>query len=120
MSKRIALFFDGTWQKAKDRTNVSRLYDLTDSQRRFRGVFGRRPVEESEPSIQPVEQIKYYHQGVGVNWGEKIRGGAFGYGISRNIKDGYLWLSEHYRSGDDVYIFGFSRGSVVLGEPEIS
>ena len=56
-------------------------------------------------------QISYYHQGVGVSIGEKIRGGAFGYGISRNIKDGYLWLSEHYEPGDEIYLFGFSRGA---------
>jgi uncharacterized protein (DUF2235 family) len=111
MKKKIALFFDGTWNKRPDKTNVVRLYDLTDSQRSYRGRFGKPAVEDQPASSEPLQQMKYYHPGVGVNWGEKIRGGAFGYGISRNIKDGYLWLSEHYLEGDDIYIFGFSRGA---------
>ena len=111
MSKKLALFFDGTWNKRSNKTNVSRLYQLTESQRRFRGIFGRRAVEEGGTSMQPLRQMKYYHQGVGVNFGDKIRGGAFGYGLSRNIKDGYLWLSQHYEPGDELYIFGFSRGA---------
>lgn len=111
MPKKLALFFDGTWDSRSEKTNVYRLYDLTESQRNFRGVFGKRALEESYGSKRAGTQIKYYHQGVGVNFGEKIRGGAFGYGISRNIKDGYLWLSEHYAQGDDVYILGFSRGA---------
>src|ERR1043165_9820036 len=111
MSKRIALFFDGTWNKQIDKTNVYRLYELTEAQSRFRGRLGKRPVEESEASIQPLEQITYYHQGVGVSWGEKLRGGAVGSGIARNIKEGYLWLAEHYQSGDEIFLFGFSRGA---------
>jgi uncharacterized protein (DUF2235 family) len=109
--KKLALFFDGTWNKRPDKTNVFRLYEMTASQRSYRGVLGKRAVEDRPASAEPITQIKYYHQGVGVNWGEKMFGGAFGYGISRNIKDGYLWLSEQYEEGDDVYMFGFSRGA---------
>jgi len=46
-----------------------------------------------------------------VEWGEKLWGGAFGYGLSRNIKDGYLWLARNYQQGDEIYFFGFSRGA---------
>lgn len=42
---------------------------------------------------------------------ERIRGGGFGYGISDSIKDGYKFLVSNYEDGDDIYIFGFSRGA---------
>jgi uncharacterized protein (DUF2235 family) len=108
--RRLALFFDGTWNRRSTHTNVSRLYDLTDADQSYRGRLGRRALPDGAANAH-VSQIKYYHSGVGVKWGEKLRGGAFGYGISRNIKDGYLWLAEHYRPGDDIFIFGFSRGA---------
>ncbi len=115
MNRRLALFFDGTWNTRDDRTNVYRLYDLTASIRSFRGKYrlmGKKATEESGVGTgTAVEQIKYYHPGVGVNYGEKLLGGSFGYGLSRNIKDGYLWLTEHYQSGDEIFIFGFSRGA---------
>ena len=38
-------------------------------------------------------------------------GGAFGYGLKRNIRDLYKSLCRAYRAGDDIYIFGFSRGA---------
>ena len=34
-----------------------------------------------------------------------------GYGLSRNIKDGYHWLANHFQEQDDIYLFGFSRGA---------
>jgi len=114
MSRKLALYFDGTWNKQRDRTNVFRLFQLTVSQRSFRGSFSPFRLKLSEePQAQSSEsdQIKYYHRGVGVHWGEKILGGAFGFGLSRNIKEGYLWLAQHYQPGDDVFVFGFSRGA---------
>lgn len=40
-----------------------------------------------------------------------LAGGAFGLGLARIIKDGYTFLCENYREGDQIYIFGFSRGA---------
>src|SRR5438128_1915581 len=112
MSRKLALYFDGTWNKQRDWTNVYRLFKLTDSRCSFRGRFSPFQLKLSEdPRAQMSEsdQIKYYHRGVGVHLGEKILGGAFGFGLSRNIKEGYLWLVQHYQPGDDVFVFGFSR-----------
>jgi uncharacterized protein (DUF2235 family) len=88
MNRKLALFFDGTWNSLGSDTNVCRLYEMTQAQRRFRGRMGKPAQKEGEPRTGAVTQIKYYHAGVGVNWGEKLRGGMFGCGISRNIKDG--------------------------------
>ena len=40
-----------------------------------------------------------------------LAGGAFGLGLARIIKDAYTFLCENYRDGDQIYIFGFSRGA---------
>jgi len=38
-------------------------------------------------------------------------GGAFGTGLWQKIKDGYTKISQVYEAGDQVFIFGFSRGA---------
>ena len=38
-------------------------------------------------------------------------GGAFGYGLKRNVLDIYRYACRNYRDGDDIYAFGFSRGA---------
>jgi uncharacterized protein (DUF2235 family) len=67
-------------------------------------------------------QVSYYHPGVGTmgsptarNWLEKksdvIRGLAFGFGITFCISDAYHYLMQTYEPGDQIYLFGFSRGA---------
>ncbi|MET4445943.1 uncharacterized protein (DUF2235 family) [Bradyrhizobium sp. GM2.2] len=46
--------------------------------------------------------------GFGVNG---FLGGAFGQGLDDNIRLAYEWLIENYRDGDEIFIFGFSRGA---------
>jgi|SRR6266850_2977132 len=111
MKRKLALFFDGTWNKKASHTNVSQLCELTKSEQSFHAKMGARATKTESPPDSPARQVKYYHQGVGVTLGEKIRGGAFGYGLSRNIRDGYKWLAEQYEPDDEIFIFGFSRGA---------
>jgi uncharacterized protein (DUF2235 family) len=92
---------DGTWNRPDhlDRgiaapTNVSKL---------ALGVA----TEDAEGD----EQLLYYQPGVGTRRFERIRGGAFGLGLSRNVRDCYRFLVESYRPGDELYFFGFSRGA---------
>ena len=49
--------------------------------------------------------------GVGTARDEKLRGGAFGFGIDDVVVAAYLWLEENYEDGDEVFVFGFSRGA---------
>jgi uncharacterized protein (DUF2235 family) len=68
-------------------------------------------------------QIAYYHPGVGtvgdpskkglVRFWEKTKGLAFGWGFEADVLDAYRYLMQHYNAGDQVYLFGFSRGSYV-------
>ena len=38
-------------------------------------------------------------------------GGVFGKGLDDNIRLAYEWLIENYNDGDEIFIFGFSRGA---------
>jgi hypothetical protein len=92
--KKLALFFDGTWNKPETNTNVWRLALML-----------------AEKDQKGVPQMKFYDEGVGTHWFDQISGGFFGFGLSENVRLGYRWLMEHYNPGDDIYIFGFSRGA---------
>ena len=42
---------------------------------------------------------------------ERIAGLAFGRGVYENIAEGYRYLMREYKPGDQIFIFGFSRGA---------
>jgi uncharacterized protein (DUF2235 family) len=88
--KRIALFLDGTWNSVQNNTNVWRAKSLC---------------------VSSEEQISYYSQGVGTLFGQRFMGGAFGYGLDAEVVNAYEWLIENYDQGDQIFIFGFSRGA---------
>jgi uncharacterized protein (DUF2235 family) len=92
--KRLAIFLDGTWNDPADDTNVSRLYDLV------------APQDDAG-----VGQACHYDPGVGTEPFTRLLGGAFGEGLSRNVRDAYRFLVDRYEDGDEVYVFGFSRGA---------
>jgi uncharacterized protein (DUF2235 family) len=89
---RLIVCCDGTWNRADQPapTNVRRICQA---------------IDESDG------QLVKYEPGVGTRVLERIRGGAFGFGLSRNVKDCYAWLVEHYEPGDELFLFGFSRGA---------
>lgn len=92
MSKRIAFCADGTWDNSGKNTNVYKLYKALQT---------------------TADQMPFYDDGVGSDGQplEKLGGGAFGYGLYQKIKDGYTKISQVYEKGDEVFIFGFSRGA---------
>ncbi|UWQ74408.1 DUF2235 domain-containing protein [Leisingera sp. M658] len=63
-----------------------------------------------------IEQKKFYRPGVGTSggWLTRLRGGGLGVGLSHDIKSAYKWLSDTYEQGDDIYMFGFSRGAYAV------
>ncbi len=77
--KSLVLCFDGTWNSLKSNTNVSRLYS-----------------EIADASTGCATQQKFYDEGVGTRFGERVRGGAFGQGLDRNIRLGYAWLATTF------------------------
>ncbi len=92
--KRLVILFDGTWNTPESSTNVYRFSQCVKPQDNF-----------------GVHQVSFYDPGVGTTWGERLSGGAFGVGLSQNIRQGHQWISERYEDGDEVFVFGFSRGA---------
>lgn len=62
-----------------------------------------------------TQQVIFYDSGVGTQGAvDKIVGGGLGEGIDINIKELYTFLALNYDDGDEVYLFGFSRGSYTV------
>ena len=58
-----------------------------------------------------IKQIVHYDDGVGTDKGKKARGSLFGLGLYKNIEQAYQFLIFNYDPGDEIYVFGFSRGA---------
>jgi uncharacterized protein (DUF2235 family) len=57
-------------------------------------------------------QIVYYDEGVGSgNWKDKILGGTVGKGLYDKVIEAYKFLVFNHEPGDEIFIFGFSRGA---------
>ncbi len=91
--QRLVVLFDGTWNDPEDQTNVYRL------SRRIHDYDGE------------IRQRFFYDPGVGTSKWSRFRGGTFGYGLSKNLRQGYEWLARRYVTGDEIWVFGFSRGA---------
>jgi uncharacterized protein (DUF2235 family) len=117
MARKIILLSDGTGNSASKiwRTNVWRTFESLD--------------------LSNSNQVAFYDDGVGTSSFKPlaILGGAFGYGLKRNVLDLYKFVCRNYRSADDyarvpsdassntqnleddeIYGFGFSRGAFTI------
>jgi uncharacterized protein (DUF2235 family) len=101
MSKRLIACFDGTWNTPDDNEFPSQQIE-TNARRIYEAILDK--------SVDGQEQVKWYDKGVGTEW-FKFTGGAFGLGLSENIRQGYEFLIENYEEGDELFLFGFSRGA---------
>jgi uncharacterized protein (DUF2235 family) len=98
MSKKIIVCADGTWNTphgvdvAVNDTNVRKLYC----------ALGDEPG-----------QMRYYDSGVGTDGTpiDHLTGGAMGQGLFQKVQDGYEFISYVWDPGDEIYLFGFSRGA---------
>ena len=105
MPKRLIVCSDGTWNTAdqsKDGTpcptNVVKM---------------ARAISPHDDEGRP--QIVFYDQGVGTGRGlDRLTGGAFGRGLEKNVEDAYRFLVTNYDEGDEIYLFGFSRGAYTV------
>jgi uncharacterized protein (DUF2235 family) len=60
---------------------------------------------------QKTAQLIFYDEGVGTTKGEKAAGILLGKGLDKKLADAYRFLIFNYTPGDEIYIFGFSRGA---------
>ena len=100
--KRLVVCCDGTWNDSDsgtDYTNVSRL------------AWAIKPVDKRDG--KDIPQVVFYQSGVGTEGGKasKILSGAVGLGLARNMRDAYTFICSNYCEGDEIFLFGFSRGA---------
>jgi uncharacterized protein (DUF2235 family) len=97
--RRIVVLSDGTGNSAAAvwRTNVWRTFEALD--------------------LSNSDQVAFYDDGVGTSSFKPLAlvGGAFGYGLKRNVIDIYKFVSRNYRDDhDEIFGFGFSRGAFTI------
>lgn len=103
--KRIVICLDGTGNQigAGNPTNVAKVFSMLDKD-------------------NPSRQLAYYDPGVGTLAPAAALGAvprtlsllymrAVGTGLKTNVAEAYQYLMHHWRPGDEVSIFGFSRGA---------
>ena len=56
----------------------------------------------------------YYEAGVQWRTWSQTADVAMGRGINRQIRRAYGWLASHYRPGDRIFLFGYSRGAFAV------
>lgn len=107
MARRLILCLDGTGNEiGTNLSNVLKLYR----------VIGKGALANGD------EQLVWYDPGVGTigqpDWFRQIRqqtravlGLALGLGLDDNVLDAYSWLCRNWREGDEIWLFGFSRGA---------
>jgi len=104
----VAYFCDGTWNDPDTDTNVCKLYmACTADQKQYdRGVGGGRDItEERRGSLS--SDVGRFESTLG-----SLPGCRVGNEVSKNIVEAWAWLSRWVTDKhDQVYIFGFSRGS---------
>ena len=116
--KRLVVCCDGTWQdlQAGYPTNVVK---ITQAIKHYddKGIQQVVYYDEgigAESNISPEEDLTFLGAGHRQQLLEGIKGGGFGKGIDKNIRDAYSFLCLNYALGDEIYLFGFSRGAYTV------
>lgn len=126
-AQRIILLLDGTWNDAEfdtHDTNIVRLREIISRSLTKRWTplkagagagpeeAGKASVGHTGPDAGGVKHLVYYLRGVGTGAGlDRLTGGGLGDGLEQNVRRAYKFLSFHYAPGDEVFVFGFSRGA---------
>ncbi|PHZ84718.1 DUF2235 domain-containing protein [Paremcibacter congregatus] len=103
MTKNIVICCDGTGNEySENNTNVVGAFSSIERDNK-QVAFYDTGVGTFNPlgmSLGPVSKK------VGIIFGQ-----AFGYGVKQNVQEAYVYLMDRYEAGDNVFIFGFSRGA---------
>jgi uncharacterized protein (DUF2235 family) len=98
--KRVIVCCDGTWND-------------TDNQSTDTNVFRIARAIHATQETAGVQQIVLYLSGVGTEGleFEKLVAGVIGLGVGDNIRSAYMFIAQNYEPGDEIFLFGFSRGA---------
>jgi uncharacterized protein (DUF2235 family) len=91
----LVVLLDGTWNDLNENTNICQIY------KRLEAGNGNGKKYRC-----------HYVAGVGTGRFDRLRGGIFGLGLDDNIREGYRFLAENWRSEEDrIFLIGYSRGA---------
>lgn len=119
VSKRIVLCFDGEWDRPPDPGVWPSAVTAATTPRRSgpeRPSHRETNVYHLYRSIllrteKGLQQQRWYDPGTGMTWFHRFRDGSFGYGLDRTILLSYAYLAATYEPGDELFLYGFSRGA---------
>ncbi len=102
----LVVLCDGTGNEitADGETNVLRLYQLLKKTQRQRVFY--------DPGVGTAGSTEDW-----ARWKantERVLGLLTGYGLDNNVLDAYRFLLHEYRKGDDIVLFGYSRGAYTV------
>ena len=100
--KRIIICSDGTWNRPE---KLNKKEYPTNVLKFARGIA---PKDNDH-----IKQVVFYDWGIG-SYHDAAIGGAFGKGLEKNVMDGYRFIIHNYEPGDEIYLFGFSRGAYTV------
>ncbi|KAJ7792754.1 hypothetical protein B0H14DRAFT_3889701 [Mycena olivaceomarginata] len=114
--KRLLIFCDGTGQQTDAPAAYPEKKTWAESARVVAAgstCCGHTDVDYTKDGKE-IEQMSFYQNGVatdaltalGETWS-----GAFGVGLNENVCEAYVWLCLNWIPGDEIFIFGFSRGA---------
>ena len=97
--KRLICCFDGTWNDDKTEETLTNVVKL------------HRAIRSADAN--GIEQRSHYVVGIATDTTgtRQFLVGAAGLEAGARVKAGYRFLAENYEAGDEIYLFGFSRGA---------
>ncbi|MEU8894220.1 DUF2235 domain-containing protein [Nocardia sp. NPDC048505] len=100
--KRLVVCCDGTW-KAENSETVSNIVKIAQTIR----------PQAPGPDGELIRQHVIYVSGPGARGftADRLIGGAFGLGLEANLSAAYWQLAINWEPGDEIFVFGFSRGA---------
>lgn len=125
--KRIIVCCDGTWQSS---TSLDPKRGIESNVARIARVLAKAGTDANGKTW---EQVVYYDAGVGTgdlsSLESRVRGkcpsqtdehaltihiGGLGIGLAENVVEAYNFIVNNYKKGDELFFFGFSRGTYTV------
>lgn len=118
---RIVLALDGTWE---NQAAVSSAWKFGSPTSRPQSsdwytnpallALSIPPLSRPDSNGKQWRQVCFYQSGIGsgqVSLLGRLVSGATGIGLKEKVQEAYAFLVENYQEGDEIAIFGFSRGA---------
>ncbi|KAJ7169841.1 hypothetical protein C8R46DRAFT_214095 [Mycena filopes] len=104
VKKRIIVCCDGTWQ---DGVSTENRQSYTNILRLARTIN-----HEDDRFHPPIPQVVYYQSGIGSEKGfySQYVVGTTGGTLADKVEEAYAFIAHNYFPGDEIFLFGFSRG----------